>query len=125
MAIKCVYFAERPVGTLWKPGWIFPLGYDLSQHFLLHDAPHRPALSVILPLRNDTKWEREHQTERGTAFCLDSCASGRPDQHWIVEIKGKLVDGRKPNITVSPSIDAKGIYHGYLKNGVLTDDLGA
>lgn len=32
------------------------------------------------------------------------------------------VNGDPPNISVSPSINAVGDYHGWLQNGVLSDD---
>ena len=31
--------------------------------------------------------------------------------------------GDPPNVTITPSINAVGTYHGYLTNGALTDDL--
>lgn len=35
---------------------------------------------------------------------------------------GWIVTGEMPVITVSPSINAAGAYHGWIQNGVLTDD---
>lgn len=39
----------------------------------------------------------------------------RPDRTWKRE-------GTLPNITVTPSVNAVGVYHGFLQNGVLTSD---
>lgn len=36
---------------------------------------------------------------------------------------GWVVTGNPPNITVSPSINAIGMYHGFLQNGILSDDV--
>ena len=33
------------------------------------------------------------------------------------------VSGEPPNITVSPSINVEGIYHGFIRDGVITDDV--
>lgn len=33
------------------------------------------------------------------------------------------VSGEPPNITAKPSINYQGVYHGFLTNGVLTDDV--
>lgn len=38
-------------------------------------------------------------------------------------VSGWAVTGEPPNITVSPSIHAFGVYHGWLQNGVLSDDI--
>jgi hypothetical protein len=122
--IECVYFDKMPRGQLWQPGWVFPFGYDLSKRYVTLIKPHRKPLSVVLPLRNDHRWEASHGMKRGTLFCLDSAPTGDPDGHWLVEIAGELVVGEKPPVTVHPSINAVGIYHGWLKDGVLSDDLG-
>lgn len=37
--------------------------------------------------------------------------------------EGWKVTGEPPMITTSPSINAQGIYHGYIVNGVITDDV--
>lgn len=48
-------------------------------------------------------------------WCPDFKASGSES--------GWRVSGELPAITVHPSIDAEGCYHGWLRDGVLTDDL--
>lgn len=32
------------------------------------------------------------------------------------------VNGEPPNVTVSPSINLLGVWHGWIRNGVITDD---
>ena len=48
-------------------------------------------------------------------FCIDSAVSD--------ETRGWTVTGEAPNITVSPSINIVGLWHGFLTSGILTDDL--
>ncbi len=64
------------------------------------NAAKRPPLCVVLP--------------SGDWFAVDGTASDN-DHGWTVT-------GNPPNITVSPSINAIGSYHGWLQNGVLSDD---
>lgn len=55
----------------------------------------------------------------GTEFCVDERASheiGKPSG------SGWAVTGTAPAITVAPSINIIGRYHGFLQNGVITDD---
>lgn len=57
--------------------------------------------------------------ERGLVVLLPSRSfwyPDRPDRTWTRT-------GEPPNITVTPSINHVGQYHGFLKNGVLTDDV--
>jgi hypothetical protein len=53
----------------------------------------------------------------GTVFCVDAmCWEGaRLYGGW-------QVTGEPPLITVSPSINIKGLYHGWIQNGVILDD---
>ncbi len=37
--------------------------------------------------------------------------------------KGWVVTGDPPAITLSPSVHCPGVYHGYIQDGVITDDL--
>jgi hypothetical protein len=117
LPIDCVWFDEPPDdGKGWRPGWCFPLGYRLSKRYLEHVAPHRKPISVCLPFRGS-------RLGGATPFCIDSHPTDQPDGAWIVTIVGLLVHGAKPDITVSPSIHAVGLYHGFLQHGTLTDDL--
>lgn len=48
-------------------------------------------------------------------WCPDRVASDGSGEGWKVE-------GDVPNVTISPSINCTGTYHGWVKDGVLTDD---
>ena len=45
--------------------------------------------------------------------------------HFTVGFGGQwqIISGEPPNITVMPSIGYPGVYHGWLRDGILTDDL--
>lgn len=118
MPINCVWLDKAPEG-IWEPGWCFyaPFEYDLSKHYLAEVRQDRPPIMVVLPIRGP------HRIG-GTQFIIDSHPTSDPEGNWEVQIEGSFVDGQKPDITVTPSINALGIYHGYLTHGVLTDDLG-
>jgi hypothetical protein len=99
------------VGEMWYATWLsermedgtaLGAGY-LSTRYLAERWEHRPPLIVRLP--------------GGIDFCIDSradCPGGEV---------GWQVSGEPPNITVSPSINVMGVYHGYLRNGEITDDV--
>lgn len=123
MTTKCVLYASYdaaveeakngngvvPAGAMWPAPW-----------YLEGDAPHlsekykaaraadpgfRPPIVVKLP--NDAG-----------EFCVDS--AGKDSKGWNVS-------GEPPRLTVSPSIHVMGgremktLWHGYLRDGVLTD----
>jgi hypothetical protein len=75
----------------------------LSGFYFERNKQRRP-LIVMLPGR--------------TLFCIDS-------KTWkdSVYTSGWEVTGEAPNMSVKPSINAHGVYHGYLTNGVLSDDV--
>ena len=85
-----------------EPGdmWFAP-GYDLSDEYRRDHADTRQPLWVCLPGR---VW-----------FCVDSNATSGGG--------GWRVTGEPPRITVDPSINCIGVYHGWLRDGVLTDDV--
>lgn len=93
-----------PDGGL-DPGWRQPLKgfYTLSPEYH-RDNAHRPPVVVVLPGR--------------VLFVVDACtyAQGGPGPH------GWTVTGTPPKLTVQPSIDLSRTYHGWLRDGVLTDD---
>lgn len=103
-------FDDLPVGTMFsvpespERGWPWFLTTDdwLSDHYRQHNAGRRPLL-VVLPGRH--------------LFCVDG-------QCWSdgKRYGGWQVTGQAPNITVSPSINLGGLYHGWLRNGVISDD---
>jgi hypothetical protein len=77
--------------------------YRLSESYERDHAAHRQPLCVRLP--------------DGSLFCPDSNADG-DDAH-----RGWTVTGEPPRISVSPSINVVGHYHGFLQEGVLSDDV--
>lgn len=79
----------------------------LSRQYKEQHKGDRPPLFVCLPNKR--------------VFCLDSKAENASDGG------GWTVKGEPPNVTVEPSIlverGPRGGYHGYLRDGVLTDDV--
>lgn len=123
MAIDLVWmgeFKELPP-TAYEPGWAFFHGpwassVHLSNYFKAHE--HRPPICIILPISSSPGY--------GTGFCLDCHPTDKPDEHWNIDVdETSLVVGQRPHITVSPSISCLGIWHGFLQDGVLGDDLDA
>lgn len=93
---------EKPQpGDMWPAPWLLQEDRrcELSAAYFREHADRRPPLIVRLP---------GHAGD----FCVDGDYGG---EFWTVT-------GDPPNITVSPSIHAPGLYHGWLQNGVLTDD---
>lgn len=53
-------------------------------------------------------------------WCIDAVST---DGNGNNNENGWTVTGEVPNITASPSINFPGIYHGWLQNGILSDDV--
>lgn len=113
-------FDELPwpsIGAMWEMH--APSGPDapncewLSPEYWRDHFPRRGPIMVMLPGRTTsgevTSWP----------FCVDSKA--RDENGW--KANGWTVTGEIPNLTVSPSINAKGVYHGWLQGGVISDGL--
>lgn len=120
MPIDCVWRAKQPEYEDRSAGDCFftelePYRTLMSKHYLEHVAAVRPPICVMIQSRNP-EWV--------FPFWIDSHPSAEPDAHWNVTVDlASLVVGQKPNITVDPSILADGAYHGYLREGTLTDDM--
>lgn len=109
------YHTERPYpvrpGDCWpEPSLLFsgPEGGPslcLSGRYRRDWMNKRPPLMVMLPDM--------------TRFCVDSRA--RVAGNYVGE--GWTVTGEPPLITVMPSINIPGSYHGYIRAGVITDDV--
>lgn len=125
--IDCVWLDENPYidenrprftgqGLVGSTYYAKPDGYPrLSRHYREHVASTRPPILVIVPTRQGGQ----------IAFCIDSHPTNDENGAWTVDVDmASLVAGQKPDITVAPSIDCVGLYHGFLQAGVLTDDLG-
>lgn len=97
-----------------EPGWCFYHGFELSRRYRLFDAIKRPPISVVIPNRSGGNF----------FFCADAHPESNWKDHWDVTIKGPLRTGELPPLSVNPSIDFKGWYHGYLTDGILTKDWG-
>lgn len=117
MSIDCVWLDEPPDRPS-IPGECHPYAHKLtrylSKHYLSNVALIRPPISVALPTRQGGVVE----------FCIDWYPSKKPNEAWDVTCPWPLEPGTKPAITVRPSIDCVGLWHGHLVDGVLSDDLG-
>lgn len=105
--------AELPIGTMFygrqDDGWPWYCCRDdkLADYYKQHNQ-HRPPILVLLPGR--------------TLFCLDGACWGPGPDNKIRYYGGWQVTGTAPMITVAPSINIVGSYHGWLQNGVISDD---
>lgn len=113
------YYDKQPdgpwtIGDMWpEPEWAE--ASIISKRYKKHWAKKRPPLMVVLPSK--------HDSAGGDMFLLDRVASGdKSREGWEITINGELVHGEKPDITVKPSINCDGSYHGFIRNGVITDD---
>ncbi|MCL5265196.1 MAG: DUF6527 family protein [Chloroflexi bacterium] len=101
----------RPVpGDMWyapgeiikngKDGGSYIYGYRLSDQYVANVKDKRQPIFVCLP--------------RNIHFCVDSATSDGNGKGWEVS-------GEAPNINVSPSVHIVNRWHGWLKNGEITD----
>jgi hypothetical protein len=111
---KLVDITKQPkeIGDMWfgealpitnEPGRYMdiPSGDLLSDEYIRERMAKRKPLDVMMP--------------NGDVFCIDAAVSGKRD--------GWAVTGDPPNITVHPSINIVGRYHGFIKNGVISEDV--
>ena len=104
-----------PRNEEWKVGAAFYGGMALSNHFLLNTMNVRKPIMVLCPFPG------ANGTLDATPFCIDSSPTNDGENHWDVTVDlDSLVVGAKPNITVHPSIHLVGFWHGWLKEGVLS-----
>jgi hypothetical protein len=63
----------------------------------------------------------------GDSFCVDwmSYSHDVPVENggWNVSIVGSFLDGKLLPITLEPSVNLGGIYHGFVRNGIIGDDI--
>ena len=119
MPTDCVWHDTPPEGG-WPVGACFysPYEHQMSKHYEANVRAARRPIMVVLPMRGAT------QPWHATTFVIDSHPTNDENAAWGVEVvMASLVDGQKPDITVTPSIDCRGLYHGYLTHGVISDDL--
>lgn len=112
MTTRC-FLVENEDGDYWEtPGAVFEISVPRNEHgdavpqsghmlseFYLAVQRERDPLMLVLP--------------DGTAWCMDYAARNGP---------GWEVTGEPPHLTARPSIASEG-YHGWLDDGVLSDDL--
>jgi hypothetical protein len=95
-----------PVGAMWPmDAEDFDAWAERERNQYLARGLNRPPHFVKLP--------------DGSEFCIDSRA-WTPDRGYYGE--GWNPVGEPPLVTLSPSINVQGRYHGYIQNGVITDD---
>ncbi|MDB5057204.1 MAG: hypothetical protein JWO59_676 [Chloroflexi bacterium] len=96
-------FQTMEIGTMWY-GPIEYAGHDsiMGEDYKRNRAGQRP-LWIRLP--------------GNVVHCIDGASYN--NGQWGA---GWTVTGDPPNITVSPSINHIGIYHGWIRGGVVTDD---
>jgi hypothetical protein len=104
-------FNELPIGTMFyvpkdvsRDDWPWWIASDerLSDYYHAHTKYRQPLL-VILPGQN--------------LFCVDSKCWNDKSMYG-----GWQVTGIPPAITISPSINIAGTYHGWIINGVISED---
>lgn len=100
------FHIEQPkVGDCW-----YSEGYRSATHlgkiYKTQHAAHRAPILIVLPA--SAGW-----------WCPDCMAYDRNKGHHG---DGWQVTGTLPNVTITPSINAIGSYHGWVRAGVLTDD---
>ena len=92
-----MFYIDRPEEALRE--------MHISEYYWANNAAKRKPIAVILPGKH--------------YFCVDQmCYSGTGGYSG-----GWTVTGDAPKITVHPSINYVGSYHGYLTDGVITDDV--
>lgn len=87
---------------------LYYLEHALSRQYMEQQYGKRPPYIVYLP--------------PGLAFCVDAKYRGGSwgDNHGR---EGWTVEGELPAITVSPSVNLVGIYHGWLRDGAISADV--
>lgn len=109
IAVGDAWFATPAPGGGWLVYPDAPYKVHPSPHYLRHNA-HRPPLIVCLPSK--------HGRFHAYPWCIDEQAHDRSGPHG----DGWTVTGDAPRITMQPSINIVGDYHGWIRDGVITED---
>jgi len=96
----CCYVPRDEIGQRESDGRYYVWGQELSDEYVAQRMASRPPVAVYTP--------------DGWLFVVDGNATSGAG--------GWTVSGEPPNLTVTPSINIVGCYHGWITNGVLTDD---
>lgn len=115
--------------TLDDHGQSFAVGdmFYLPRH--LYDHPDDPVYWLRHWERHLSDYYRQHNSHRAPIMvclpgnCLWCVDSQTVDNGQWSGASGWTVTGEAPFITVAPSINIGGTYHGYLQNGVISDDV--
>jgi len=109
------YHAERPerpeIGDCWPAPWLVAEGEVRT--FFLSDAHLAARAAGAI-----TRAPLVVRLPGGTDFCVDGptfSAGQRGTGGWAVT-------GEPPGLTLAPSINIGGSYHGWIQGGVITDD---
>jgi hypothetical protein len=106
---------DRNPGEAFYAPWLLQTPHTwLSKQYMEQWRDKRPPIVVVLPMRVG-------DATIGFHFCVDGPASSSPAVEGGFR-DGWTVTGELPNITVSPSINCHGAYHGWIQNGVISDD---
>lgn len=108
--------------------WYAP--YMRGRKYLRQPKPadSGPAMAVEEQEVLSPRYYREHAAQRdpvvvcmpdGRYFCIDGRACDHERDYYG---EGWLVQGTLPDITITPSINLVDSYHGWIKNGIITDD---
>jgi hypothetical protein len=101
---------EPKVGDAWFAKWRVEDMKDwLAPEYFRDWAAKRPPVDVALPSNDGWGW---------TQFCIDM----RTTSGGVPGPGGWKVTGEVPLVTLSPSVNIVGVYHGWIQNGVISDD---
>ncbi len=123
VATELIWYDEIPPMEDWKPGMAFHHGMALSDYYNAEVSKVRKPISILIP-------SRKVSDHNGVfLLCLDMFTTGyrygsSTNDGYHVTVQGDFVAGQKPNITVAESLVCRGIYHGFLRRGVLDPDFG-
>lgn len=104
----CFYTDIEKYKKIGPPGYIpFPINFGrldrMSPHYFNNNS-HRLPIVVFMPSQ--------------TFFCLDALEFSKKAFHG----SGWAVTGNIENLSVFPSININGCYHGFIQNGIITED---
>lgn len=82
----------------------------------------RPPLLIFLPSFRPTS-DGGWRLVGADPFHVNCAPTDKPDGGWGVQCAWPLTIGEPvPSLTITPSINCVGSYHGFVTNGVITDD---
>ena len=112
-------FQRLEIGDAWfaphllDPGRASIMSEKLAPNYYRDWAGKRAPIIVALPYRNGPGI--------GSHFCIDGSFWRNGEAHG----DGWVVTGEAPLLTLSPSVNISGSYHGMIQNGVIGPDMEA